>query len=242
MKFCLRMTAALMMAAPVAARAQAVVGPYVSLGLGGVNTEALGYQYNAGLVPVPIVPGGLSRSLTPNVEGKIVTRPAAGGSLGVGFGFGNGVSLELDAVAQRATVHGQDVSGQKLMMTGGLDSYGFMANMLYTLPLTLPVSPYLGGGVGYQWTALNSDLRSKSAGIYVSGTKASFAYDLIAGLAYAVPVVPGLTVTAEYRFTQLTTTRHYHLGSVYPLATSEMRLGQMATQQIDLGLRYQFSL
>ncbi|WP_298282989.1 outer membrane protein [Acidocella sp.] len=240
MRFCLRLTAAMMLAAPVAARAQAVSGPYVSLGLGGVNSEAFGYHYNAGLASFP-VPGGLGRAKTPNVDGKIVTRPAAGGSLGVGFGFGNGVSLELDAVAQRATAHGQDGAGQKLAMTGGVNSYGFMVNTLYTLPLNLPVSPYVGGGAGYQWTALNSDLRSQSSGIYVSGTKASFAYDLIAGLAYAVPMVPGLAVTAEYRFTQLTGTRYYRLGSVYPLVSNQMRLGQMATQQIAFGLRYQFS-
>jgi outer membrane protein OmpA-like peptidoglycan-associated protein len=89
----------------------------------------------------------------------------------------------------------------------------------------------VGGGVGYQWQ--KAQHLSSTAGIFGSGTSGSFAYDLIAGAAYNLPQVPGLAVTAEYRFTQLTANRTFDasIGHVYA--------GPEASHSVLLGLRYQ---
>jgi outer membrane protein OmpA-like peptidoglycan-associated protein len=236
MRFRSWLAASAVMLAPLGAHAQAVTGPYVDLGLGGVNTLGAGYQNN--------VLGG----------GKIVTRPDYAGSVGAGFGFGNGLRVELDGVDQRATAHEQEISSNPVPLpppylgatpgslheplTGGANTYGFLVNGIYDLPLGLPVSPYLGAGVGYEWTQLNSDVRG--SGSSVSGTAGSFAYDLVAGVAYPVAAVPGLSLTAEYRFSQLVQSRSYAVSNpTYFSGSEKLKLGQISMHEILFGVRYQ---
>jgi len=96
--------------------------------------------------------------------------------------------------------------------------------------------PYVGGGVGYQWQKDNRLTNNAVEGgnVYV-GTVGSFAYDLIAGASYNVAQVPGLAVTAEYRFTQLTANRTYY---DVPQGYGQRYAGSEASHTITLGLRY----
>jgi outer membrane protein OmpA-like peptidoglycan-associated protein len=80
-----------------------------------------------------------------------------------------------------------------------------MANILYDFNLGSSLGgivPYIGAGVGYIWhdyqdvgiSAVNGDK------IVYNGDTGAFGYQAIVGAALPIASVPGLSVTAEYRF------------------------------------------
>ena len=128
------------------------------------------------------------------------------GVLSVGYGFGNGLRLELEGNWRQNDVDTIKASGiGNLPGAGGMSStYGLMFNALYDFVLG-PVVPYVGGGVGVAWQDVNDvgfTVRSGNnrASVNVGGTEAAFAYQAIAGIALPIQAVPGLALTAEYRF------------------------------------------
>ena len=68
--------------------------------------------------------------------------------------------------------------------------------------------PYIGAGAGYQWASEHVTL----GGISGSETKGAFAYQAILGAGFPIPSVPGLAITAEYRFMGLAGDRDYGRG------------------------------
>jgi outer membrane protein OmpA-like peptidoglycan-associated protein len=118
-----------------------------------------------------------------------------------------------------------------------------MVNVLYDMNVGLPVFPYIGAGVGYQWVKFSSHINDfDSFSDSINGTKGSFAYQLIAGVAYPLPMVPGLSLTAEYRFMQLTANRNYsstYYTSGGPVPNGKVRIGQQSSHTFLLGMRYQ---
>ncbi|GLR66824.1 membrane protein [Acidocella aquatica] len=212
MKLRLALAAATCLALPLAAHAQPVTGPYVSLGAG---TSILN--------PIP--------ASDATGSGKILSRPSYAGDAAVGYGFGNGLRVELNGDFYRNTAH---KIGGGPRVTGGFNTYGPMVNALYDMNVGLPIFPYVGAGVGYQWQNLDSALRSSTGGFAVRGNRGSFAYNVIAGAAYPLPMVPGLSVTAEYKFTQLVESRNYSEGNGL-----KFKLGQESSHTFLLGLRYQ---
>jgi outer membrane protein OmpA-like peptidoglycan-associated protein len=211
MKLRLALAAATCLVLPLAAHAQPVTGPYVSLGAG---TSILN--------PVP--------ASDATGSGKILSRPSYAGDIAVGYGFGNGFRVELNGNYYRNTVH---KIGGGARATGGLNTYGPMVNALYDMNVGLPIFPYVGAGVGYQWQNLSSAINTPALG-RVSGDKGSFAYNVIAGAAYPLPMVPGLSLTAEYKFTQLVESRNYSAAGGL-----KAKLGQESSNTFLLGLRYQ---
>jgi outer membrane protein OmpA-like peptidoglycan-associated protein len=143
--------------------------------------------------------------------------------------------------------------------------YGGMFNVLYDFNgLTPFFVPYIGGGVGYQWINENWHFNNNSnftlfgntfpaGGIQESGqgTKGSFAYQAILGAAFPLPmVVPGLALTAEYRFLGTTGNRSYSgtaqtvttAPSVFRSTPAGITLGQNYNHSILVGLRYNFGV
>ncbi len=211
-----------LLGAPLAAYAQPVTGFYVDLGLGTNIVQKTTYN-------VPAEPGN---------SGKFFFNPDYAGVFGGGYGFGNGLRVQLDGNFYRNSAHKFTSNrGFSAGMWGGVNRYGFMANVFYDLPVKFVVQPYVGAGIGYQWEKF---LHVRDAGgDNLGGTGGSFSYDLIAGAAYDVPVVPGLAVTAEYRFSQLVQT-HGAYHDVTPfLSNNKVDVGQEASHTLLLGLRYQ---
>ena len=225
MKFCLALAAATCLALPLAAQAQPVTGPYVSLGAGTSLSQPLDYSYtnHAGQ------------------SGHFDTRPSYAGAFSAGYGFGNGFRVELSGNYYRNTVHKDDASsGMEYEATGGVNTYGLMANALYDFNVNLPIYPYLGAGLGYQWQQLSSRINDVSSFNHtISGTTGSFAYNLIAGLSYPLPWVQGLSLTAEYRFMQLADSRKYAATSVDTGPNGSTKLGRPFVNTFLIGLRYQ---
>jgi len=128
------------------------------------------------------------------------------GVLSVGYGFGNGLRLELEGSYRSNDVDTIKASGiGRLPRTGGTaSSYGVMFNALYDFRLG-PVVPYVGAGIGYQWhdyddVGFGQSGGGNSARVTFGGNEGAFAYQAILGIGLPIDSVPGLALTAEYRF------------------------------------------
>jgi len=226
---------------PVIAQAQPVTGPYVSLGAGVNILTPTNYSTNT--------TGGI---VGPGTAGKVLYRDSYAMDFAGGYGFGpgsgyfgnNAVRVELNFNFYRNTVHKADTdSGYQFISHGGSNMYGPMVNVLYDIDAGWPVFPYLGFGIGYQWQHLVSSFTSgglglTGGGVRAGGAKGSFAYNVIAGVAYPLPWVQGLSFTADYRFTRLTEARKYP-GSVDYTLQGDFRLKPANEHTILVGLRYQ---
>jgi OmpA-OmpF porin, OOP family len=222
MKLRLALAAATCLALPIVAHAQPVTGPYVSLGAG---TTILN-PTNANVVGAPGGEGG-----------RVLYKETYSGVVGAGYGFGDGFRVELSGDFYRNTAHKIDNNdGSQTPVTGAQKTYGAMALVYYDIPVGLPIFPYVGAGVGYQWAKLNTDI--SSGGSTIAGTYGSIAYNIIGGVSYPLPMVPGLSLTAEYRFMQMTATKKY-LEEYNGSPVGSVNFGQQSSHTFLLGVRYQ---
>ena len=128
------------------------------------------------------------------------------GVLSVGYGFGNGLRLELEGSWRQNDVDSITRAGVGNLRSpsGTVNQYGVMFNALYDFVLG-PVVPYVGAGIGYQFADYdNVGTRATGAGgtalFNFGGTEGTFAYQAIVGAAFPIQSVPGLALTGEYRF------------------------------------------
>jgi len=232
MKLRLALAAATCLAMPIVAHAQPVTGPYVSLE-GGTSI----------LYPVSEKESLVSSATGLDTSGKVLYKNSYAGAGSIGYGFGDGFRVEISGDYLRNYVSKLDTTefGQ-FPGTGGHNTYGPMLNVLYDIPVGLPIFPYFGAGVGYQYVSLNS--YNKAAGFNISGTKGSFAYDAIAGLSYPIVTVPGLSLTLEYRFMQLTESVKFgeSITGGFPPGNPDggyAKFGQESSHTFMAGVRYQ---
>ena len=219
MKIRLALATATCLVLPLAAHAQPVTGPYISLGAG---TSIL-------------APTTVSIQGDGTISGKALWRPSYAGVADAGYGFGNGFRVQLGMDFLRNTAHEADIDGTHNRIFGGQNTYGLMLNGLYDFNPPWPVFPYIGGGFGYQWSKANSDIGNSA--IKVGGTGGSFAFDVIAGISYPLPWVPGLSATAEYRYMQLFSDTTVH-GTVDGVSDN-IKFRSASSHNLFLGLRYQ---
>ena len=186
--------------APVAALAQPVSGLYVGAGAGANVLEDQGLRnstFPARAVGRPgAALGGRSSSIRTEVG------PVFSGS--VGYGFGNGLRAEIQGDFRQ-----NKLSHVGFYAAGGEEQqYGGFVNVLYDFDLTpfgvAGFAPYLGVGAGYEQAKMNN-ARFSSGGaspFYArsTGSGGNLAVQGIAGLAYNIADVPGLAITAEYRY------------------------------------------
>ncbi len=191
------LTTTLLAAAPAAAMAQPVAGPYVSLGAGYNLQQDQGVHYAPTSDPSNVANGG-----------KTTFRFGDGfnGEGSFGFGFGNGLRTELEGAYYYNNVnHAHNANAS--VTSGHDEKYGALVNVLYDLDLAqfglaLPVTPYVGVGAGYLWEHLSPFTSTYNDGSInrTGGTNGSVAYQGIVGVAYNIVQVPGLALTGEYRF------------------------------------------
>ena len=184
--------AATMLAAPMAAHAQLFPAPAYS--------PTRGVYIGAG--------AGANWMLDSKDNGIRIQHENPGyvGVLSVGYGFGNGFRLEIEGSARSndgRRVRGAGITGN---LEGETRTYAAMFNVLYELPINIPFArPYIGGGIGYafQSTDINGNSGPGNQGrgrFTLDDESGNFAYQGIAGLAIPIASVPGLSLTAEYRF------------------------------------------
>jgi outer membrane protein OmpA-like peptidoglycan-associated protein len=224
MKFRNALVAATILALPLAAKAQPISGLYVGGGAG-VNimpAEDAKVTSNGG--------GGGSGQLKSNVG------PAF--DLSLGYGLGNGLRAEIEGNYLRNTFNGTTNGAY----AGGQEQkFGVFANVLYDfVGLTPYVQPYVGVGAGYQW-AKESNLYIRSTGFSSSAandTEGRFAYQGIIGAAFPIAGAPGLSLTADYRFTGLAGDRNY--SAVVNTKTGNYKLSADYNNTITVGFIYAF--
>ncbi|WP_043358563.1 OmpA family protein [Belnapia sp. F-4-1] len=172
--------AATVLALPVAAQAQPVSGLYIGAG------------------------GGLNIHQDSNNNGARTKFDDIGavGLASIGWGFGNGLRAEIEGSYRTNDIRSITSNGGAVRGNSGyLRNYAAMANVLYDFNLGLPIVPYLGVGVGYGWVDVDkANIAGPDGSRYrIEDTDGRFAYQGIAGAAFNLPV-PGLALTAEYRF------------------------------------------
>ena len=223
MKLRSALLAATILAAPVAAKAEAVSGLYIGAGAG-VNLmqnetiTSIAYP-NLGIGTTP-VRGNTRAELDPGFAGMVA----------IGYGLGNGLRLEIEGDYRQNKFKkiSSDGLGQSLRAGGDEKKYGGMFNVLYDFDASLlaglgagSISPYIGAGVGYQYAQhQNARFAGQSAPFagFPNGIsqlyrtnqgEGAFAYQAILGVAFPIGSVPGLALTLDYRFMGLAGDRNY---------------------------------
>jgi OOP family OmpA-OmpF porin len=224
MKLRSALLASAMLALPLgAANAQAVDGLYVGAGVGANIMQRERIQAET---PKPVA-GSMHIDIGPVV------------SMSLGWGFGNGLRAEVQADWMQNTGVTSVRLGAPGAFGGGQEQkLGAMFNVLYDFVGIVPVvQPYVGLGAGYQsenWRHVNFET---AAGAPIGSTNqshGSFAYQAIVGVAYPLDAVPGLSLTAEYRFMGLTGHRTY-TGVPFNVTAEDN-----FNHQVLFGVRYAF--
>jgi outer membrane protein OmpA-like peptidoglycan-associated protein len=209
------------------AKAQPVNGVYIAGGLG--------YNINDGFHGTGTA-FGVSGSGTVSFHGGFT------GDASVGYGFGNGIRVELEGDYFQNSFDKVKVSGVTYGATGNDQTYGFFANALYDFDVGSPyVYPYVGGGVGYQEVGFKD---FKALGATINQTEGAFAVQGIAGLAFPIPPIPGLSALVEYRFVDIFNGGKYN--GTYHNSDITVPVSAKAGDDINnaflVGLRYAFGV
>ncbi|MBV9656216.1 MAG: OmpA family protein [Acetobacteraceae bacterium] len=249
MSFRSGLLAATILAAPMAAVAQPIDGLYVGAGAGYNGKQS---QNISGIVQTaPLLPSSGSGSL--HYDAGWV------GLASVGYGLGNGLRFEVEGSYRQNDVRRWSGTPFPADPRGHNETYGAMVNALYDFDIS-PFTgmdwfmPYVGVGAGYQWTTLKS---VSNTGIFPNAYRASsssdtdgnVAYQGIVGAAFPISAVPGLAITAEYRFMGVLGGEKFK-GSVSgtPIAgpgfvtqLGRFGLGEQFNHSALLGVRYAFN-
>lgn len=222
--------AAMIVAGPAMAQTPPVTGVYIA---GGLGYNILSNQK----IDVSTEFGSTS------TDGKF-----RGGFVGVGsvgYGFGNGLRVELEGDYYTNAANGTTGTAN---MSGWENKYGLMVNALYDFNgLGIPVVPYIGAGVGYQWANWsNVTLTNFNPNIsaHTNETEGSFAAQAILGAALPIAAMPGLALTAEYRFMAMPGSRTYSATGFTPSgpATGELKAHNDYNNSFLIGARYNFGV
>jgi OmpA-OmpF porin, OOP family len=130
----------------------------------------------------------------------------------VGWAFTNGLRVELEGDFRNNQFSAGRNFGFPARAGGRELKYGPMFNVLYDMTnalhdytgVTVPYfAPYVGVGIGYQWSHLSGFTASAASGfpsVASDDTYGAIAYQFILGGAVPIPSIRGLAMTADYRF------------------------------------------
>ena len=219
------------------ARAQPVSGVYVGLG-GGAN-----FLQDETVRLSPAFPSGRDR---------FDVGYAGIGS--AGYGFGNGVRVELEGNYRDNTLQHFRGTSFPSEAGGSQENYGGMVNALFDMDIGKNwLYPYFGVGAGYAWTHLDTHYAASSLPYAQStgGTFGNLAYQAMFGLSLPVPWVVGLSMTAEYRFFSVLGPERFSGSGIgtegafgarpYGASRGNQDITSDYNHSVLLGLRYEFN-
>lgn len=226
------LAAAFLLLAP-AARAQPIQGPYVGAGAG--------FDLPQNTMATPPAPGFGSGSNRLRLE-----RNGGFALLGSGgYALGNGWRFELEGDYAQTGIHALARTPLPATTSGQMQTYGLMVNALYDLDIgNRYVFPYLGVGAGYLWTHLDSFgvAEPGAAAVFHSDAiSGAFAWQAMLGTAFPVPNMPGLSLTAEYRFRDVTSGETFE-GTGVGDTSGTLKLGPQFDHLFLFGVRYAFDV
>jgi outer membrane protein OmpA-like peptidoglycan-associated protein len=230
--------------------AQPVQGLYIGAGAGynlptsNPDLTAYGSGFSSGSPPA----GG---ALTANQKGGFAS------VVSLGYGLGNGLRFEVEGNFRQNDVSHVSGTNFPTIGQGNIRTMGLMANALYDANVGLNwMFPYVGVGAGYEWTHFHNvsgaaALPSGPFSFNTDDTAGRFAWQAIvgasfpvAGIPWVAPSLPGLSLTAEYRFMDVTgggkyDTAVFQNGSY---STSTIKSHNLFYQSFLIGVRYQFGV
>jgi outer membrane protein OmpA-like peptidoglycan-associated protein len=265
MKLRSALLAATVLAAPVAAKAEAVNGLYIGAGVGAnflQNSTINGIAFPQ--INNTVVNPGVFGGNRVNFDTGIV----ALGS--IGYGLGNGLRVELEGNYRRNRLAGLGISRGSTFnnnftatpgtgVHGDEDKYGALVNVLYDFDpnvfglsaIPFPITPYVGLGAGYEQVKLqNASFYGPNYLFRTTSGQGSFAYQAIVGAAFPLGfAVPGLSLTLEYRFLGLASNRTFHTQFFGPdtvtgrafTTRADIRFSDNYNHSVLLGVRYAFN-
>ena len=184
--------AATILGLPGAVLAQPIQGLYIGAGAGGNYLQQERVLASPGL-------GLAQKGFATDIGGVGV------GS--VGYGFGNGVRVEIEGDVRHNRVRQINgfINGAGPTASGGDQfEFGGMVNALFDMDIGLNwLYPYFGAGAGLADNELynvHSYGPANNLALAARGWSTNFAYQGIFGLSFPLAPVPGLSLTAEYRF------------------------------------------
>jgi OOP family OmpA-OmpF porin len=237
MKLRSALVAAAVLALPAVAKAQPIAGMYVGLGAG------MNFLQNELVRP--------NKTLQSPKLKAVFVQPGLASNGAVGWGFGNGLRLEIEGFYNYNHLHKLEGTPFPTQASGENQQYGGMFNALFDFDIGMPfIFPYVGAGAGYQWTNwknVHAFGTNFPARLDVSGTAGTFAYQAIAGVSLPVPLLPGLSLTADYRFIGTPDDNMAFGGRVttrFPthVAFSKVQMHNEFAHQVMFGLRYAFGV
>ena len=224
---------------------QTVRGFYIGAGAGA------NFHNNQRLSPDRGLATGLG-NLGINGRGTAIFEPGFVGVLSVGYGFGYGLRAEIEGSYRQnelQKVRGFPGAVLSNRATGTNSTYGVMGNLLYDfrIPGVPWFVPYIGGGAGYVWRD-QDDFGVNGRGTQIAlrsrAIEGSFAYQGIAGAAFPIRAVPGLAVTAEYRYLN-TLPERFNTRVVTQATGAGLAGGTLKSENqnhsVLIGLRYAFN-
>ena len=235
MRFRGAILATAILATPFAAMAQPITGFYIGAGAG------LSMPQNPKVT-----------AIAPHVGGGMLSLDEGNGfntNLAVGYGLGNGFRFEIEGDLMRSDV--RHVLGTPFPAGGGGTNrtWGVMGNAYYDMDVGIPwIFPYVGVGAGYQWTRLNNVAATQVAGPYAIGTNdqsGAFAWQAIIGSSFPIPNVPGLSLTADYRFMDILGGEKFNGAAIGPasggVVPASLKLHNQFDHELVFGVRYAFN-
>lgn len=217
------------------ASAQSFQGIYVGAGVGYHDTQDI----KGSASPVSALG---ANGLKLRVNGGFV------GLGSVGYGLGNGFRFELEGSDRLNNLGHFSGTAFPTSASGSLQTYAVMANALFDLDVGSPwIYPYIGGGVGYAWTAMNQLGASSASPLYgfsSNATQGGFAYQAMAGLSFPIPDMPGLSLSAEYRLFGQPNSRSFSGAAAVAGGTvpASLRIGSTLDNAGLIGIRYAFNV
>jgi OmpA-OmpF porin, OOP family len=231
MRFRNVLAAMALLAVPLVAQAQPFQGLYVGAGAGYNLPQNIDVQTKAAVSP----------------RAELVTQGGVAALGSVGYGLGNGFRFEVEGDFRQIGVN--HVSGAPNTTSGSLNTYGAMANVLFDMDIGVPwLYPYIGGGAGYVWSNMNLTINSPAAppfpaaSAHNTGTEGSFGYQAIAGLSFPLPSLPGLSLTAEYRFLGTAGDRTFSSTNSLSAVPTSFTIHPEYNHSFLFGVRYAFNV
>jgi outer membrane immunogenic protein len=114
-----------------------------------------------------------------------------------GYEWPIGLALEGEFTYRQNHLNDLNYAGENIFTGGDAHSYAMMMNGYYRWHNRTRFTPYIGGGVGEAVVALNN-LHPNAPGGDFGGDTATFAYQAIGGVAYALN--EHWSIAAEYRY------------------------------------------
>jgi len=219
------------LAAPAVAHAQPFRGIYIG---GGAGWNFLGQEsiHSSSALGLPSSRGQFSNGFV--------------GIGSIGYGFGNGLRVEIEGDWRDNALHAILRPNSPTASSGRQVIKSVMANTFFDIDIgSRWVFPYIGAGVGYAWTSWQNITASGPGGVFAANdTSGRFAYQGIGGLSFPVWHVPGLSVTAEYRYfgVQGPLTMQSSFTSGGHVASGNTDFSFNHNQSFLLGLRYAFGV